>query len=241
MRAVLQQISSTVPGYETIVDELLSAMENSGTTKVLDLCAGAGGPWVRLVPHLASDPRIERVLLTDVFPDPHAMQAMQEQTNGLVQPHDKPIDALAVPPEMGGFRTVFAAFHHFEPDRARAVLADAVSAGRGIGVFELSERSLLASAFIGLTAIPMSLALLPLIRPVRWAYFPLTYVLPLIPAVLVFDGVVSCLRAYHAEELLEMAREVGPEYEWRAGRTRPAGWPLAVIYLIGVPPQSAGV
>ena len=240
LRAVLQQISSTLPGYEAIVDELLSAMEAAGTTEVLDLCAGAGGPWKRLAPYIDSDPRITRIQLTDLFPDLKVMQAMRDQAGSLIEPCDEPVDALAVPPEKTGFRTIFAAFHHFEPARARAVIADAVSAGEGVGIFELSERRLLASVFVGLTAFPLAMGLMPLIRPVRWAYFPLTYLLPAIPAILTFDGLVSCMRTYHPAELLEIAREVAPDYEWKAGRKRAFGGPLAIIYLTGVPPKPIG-
>jgi hypothetical protein len=34
----------------------------------------------------------------------------------------------------------------------------------------------------------------PWIRPFRWSRLLWTYVVPIIPAVLLFDGIVSCLR-----------------------------------------------
>ena len=240
LRAVLQKISSTLPGYEAITEVLLEAMAASGSTSVLDLCAGAGGPWVRLAPRLAEDPRIEQVLLTDLFPDMEAMEAMQSETAGLVRPHAESVDALAVPPQLPGFRTVLAAFHHFEPERARALLANAVAAGEGVGIFELTERSAYCTAFVGLNTIPLSLALSPFIRPRRWSHLALTYLLPLVPATITFDGIVSCLRTYKPDELLAMAREVGPDYEWQAGRVRAPWSPLWVVYLVGVPPRTTG-
>jgi hypothetical protein len=240
LRGVLQQAMSRMPGFEFILEDLLSAMDATGTTEVLDLCAGSGGPWVRLYPLLASDPRIERVRQTDLYPDLPAMEAVQRDTNGLTIPHAEPVDAIHVPPELPGLRTLFSAFHHFEPARARRILASAVADGRGIGIFEVAERSAWVTFFCILTAIPLTLALVPFIRPFRWPYVLFTYVLPIIPLLFAFDGVVSCLRAYTPEELLAMGREVGPDYEWKAGRRRLGAAPLAAIYLVGIPRRARG-
>ncbi len=106
VQAVLQQISSTLPAYEAVLDMLLEAVEASGSTEIVDLCAGAGGPWARLSPAVVGDPRLTRVRLTDIFPDPGAMQAMNRQTSGLTEAFLEPVDAQAVPRELGGFRTV---------------------------------------------------------------------------------------------------------------------------------------
>ena len=236
LRGLLQQIASRLPGYEAVADVLLDALQRSGTTEVLDLCAGAGGPWVRLYPLLRDDPRVTRIRLTDLFPDVPAMEAMHQETDALVEPHPDPVDATRVPADLPGFRTVFAAFHHFDPAAARALLADAVAAGRGIGIFELTERRLGSLALVGLASPPLAIALLPLVRPFRWAHLPLTYIVPAIPWILAFDGVVSCLRSYHAEELLAMAREVEPSWTWTAGRARAPGGPMHIVYLVGTPP-----
>lgn len=235
VRGLLQQIASKLPAYEGVLDQLLDAMDAVGTTEVLDLCAGAGGPWVRLHRALGSNRRIERVRLTDLFPDLGAMRAMQRNTGGLVVPLEHSVDALDVPRDMPGLRTVFAAFHHFAPLQARQMLADAVANRRGIAIFELTERKPLACLFVLVGTLPLSLTLIPFVRPFRWAYLPLTYLLPAIPFILCFDGLVSCLRSYTPDELLAMGHEVGPDYDWDAGRTRARGGPLAVVHLVGVP------
>ncbi|NVB37092.1 class I SAM-dependent methyltransferase [Pseudenhygromyxa sp. WMMC2535] len=237
MRAVLQQISSTLPAYDAVIEVLLRAMQASGTTKVLDLCSGAGGPWDRLASRVADDPRIDHVLLTDLYPDAEAMEDLQRGTGGLCSPHLEPVNALDVPEDMPGFRTLFIAFHHFDPEQAKRVLANAVAAGRGVGVFELTERRPYSTCFVSLTMFPLALALLPFAQHRRAGFFVFTYLLPLIPALTTFDGMVSCMRSYHPEEMLAMAREVGPDYEWQAGRVRWPSSPVAVVYLTGVPPS----
>ncbi len=76
----------------------------------------------------------------------------------------------------------------------------------------------------------------PLIRPFHWSRLLWTYLVPIIPLVLLFDGVVSCLRTYRIQELREMVEKLaGIEYEWEVGE-QPRGLGIAPItYLIGRP------
>ena len=76
-----------------------------------------------------------------------------------------------------------------------------------------------------------SLAIVPVVRPFRVSRLLFSYLPPLIPFVVAWDGTVSALRAYTPEELLAIARTVpgGSRYEWRAERTGRA------LYLTGVP------
>ena len=74
----------------------------------------------------------------------------------------------------------------------------------------------------------------PFIRPFRWSRFLITYVVPIVPLAVVFDGVVSCLRTYTPAELLGMAEQAAPDgYVWRAGTVGKG--PVPVTYLIGQP------
>ena len=46
----------------------------------------------------------------------------------------------------------------------------------------------------------------PFMRPFRWSRLLLTYPLPLVPLTCLWDGIVSQLRAYTADELVELVR-----------------------------------
>lgn len=145
------------------------------------------------------------------------------------------VDAARVPAELPGFRTMFTCMHHFRPAQAQAILRDAWSKNRGIGVFEITERSLagLAPALAG----PLvALALTPFVRPVRLSRLALTYVLPLLPLLFTFDGLVSNLRTYTPEELHAMVRPLRREgYRWEIGEVRHPVLPTKVGYLLGLP------
>ena len=140
-----------------------------------------------------------------------------------------------MPADLPGLRTLFTAFHHFEPARAAAILQDTVDAGQGIAIFEQTRRSLAAILFM-LVLAPLALFGTPLIRPFRWSRLYWTYIIPAIPLVLLFDGVVSCLRTYSDAELRAMTDGLGgPAYVWKTGCARSLFSPLGISYLIGYP------
>ena len=76
--------------------------------------------------------------------------------------------------------------------------------------------------------------LTPRMRPFRWSRLLLTYLLPVIPLVVLWDGLVSCLRTRTPEELLALTSSF-PHYDWQAGYARGQGTWLASVYLIGRP------
>ncbi len=207
--------------YAPIVPMLRDAITRTGATRVVDLCSGAGGPWRTLRQEVGVP-----VTLTDKYPNRTA-------STGALPFHPEPIEATAVPAQLDGFRTLFTSFHHFRPTEARAILADAVRRGQGIGVFEISRRAPLEIAVIALTWLAV-LVLVPFIRPLRWSRLAWTYLPPVLPIVGVFDGVVSCLRTYSPAELRELLRGLDA-YDWEVGETRGRWSPLAVTYLVGVP------
>ena len=59
---------------------------------------------------------------------------------------------------------------------------------------------------------------------------------PVVPVVMMFDGVVSCLRIYTPDELRTMGQEVGGEaFDWEAGTDYPPRSAIPIPYLIGTP------
>jgi hypothetical protein len=149
--------------------------------------------------------------------------------------YPNPIDARKVPGDMAGFRTIFTAFHHFSPEEARAILQNAVDAGQSIGVFEITRRAPSTIALMFPWAL-LPLAFTPMIRPFRWSRLFYTYVIPIIPLVLLFDGVVSCLRTYRPNELHELTKSLsGNAYQWEVGEHSKVSGRGLITYLIGCP------
>ena len=88
--------------------------------------------------------------------------------------------------------------------------------------------------------IPLLLLLTPFVRPFRWSRLLFTYLIPLIPLLVLFDGTVSFLRLYSREELREVIAAVpGSErFTWQIGSEKVPGLPVRLGYLLGVPAKA---
>lgn len=220
---------------KAMAQRLGRALALSGETEIVDLCSGGGGPWKKLASDLAEQGVPVRVTLTDLFPNAEALGRREEEGGGRITFSRQGVDATKVPPGLSGFRTLFGAFHHFPPDMARAILADAAEQGRGIAVFESTRRSW--PTLLCCLGIPYCLwAATPFIRPFSWSRLFWTYIIPVIPLALLFDSVVSCLRTYTVEELGEMTAGLGGEgYTWDIGLMFCFPYPVPMLYCVGTP------
>jgi hypothetical protein len=130
---------------------------------------------------------------------------------------------------------MFTSFHHFAPEEARDILQDAADAGEGIGIFEITERTPSAIGFVVAWVALLFFGAL-WVRPFRWSRLLWTYLIPIIPFVLVVDGVVSCLRSYRPPELQEIVKQLtANRYQWEIGEIAGNFGKPPITYLIGHP------
>lgn len=204
--------------HAPVVPLLAEALTRTGERDIVDLCSGGGGPWLLLHRDLAATGVDASVTLTDRYPNADAFAALGSHVGDSLRFEPEPVDARHVPARLTGFRTMFNAFHHFTPKDAAAILRDAAQAGQPIGVFELPDRAMrMLLPMVFLTPLIVWLVT-PAIRPFRWERLVFTYLLPAVPFVCWFDGIVSQLRAYSPEELQAMSKQIEVEgYEWTVG------------------------
>lgn len=222
-----------------IVDLLQGAMRDAHTSKVVDLCSGGGGLLVEIQKELRErGVPPQSVTFTDKYPNVPALEDICAEDPGGLALVREPIDATAVPQELDGIRTMFSAFHHFSPATATKILGDAVAAQRGIAIFEVSQRSLLG--LVPMLLSPLGTWLMtPAIRPLSFARFFFTYVIPAVPFFIMWDGIVSALRTYTPDEMRDMAQEIDEgSFDWSAGKAE-APFGYRVTYLIGTPRREA--
>ena len=232
--------------FQGALPPLRRALAMSGAPRIIDLGSGGGGPWLALHTQLQTQEGAPMpITLTDLLPNQQALQAARAKAPMQIDFVGSSVDATNVPETLQGLRTLFTTFHHFDPPTAQAILQDAVSAGQGIAIFEQTRRTPAAQVFMAILA-PIAFLAVPLVRPFRWSRLFWTYVLPAIPAVLFFDGVVSCWRTYTEPELRSMIDGLvidaghGTTYVWEMGRARTLLSPLGISYLIGYPASSHG-
>lgn len=228
--------------FDPLVPLLGRALAESGTVRLVDLCSGGGGPVPYLQQRLAAEGVTVQATLTDKFPNLTAFRRLCDARGDRLSFVEHPVDASAVPASLTGFRTLFTAFHHLPPALAQKVLSDAVDSRQGIGVFEVNERSAVAFFFNLLTPVFVLLTT-PFIQPRRWQRFLLTYVLPVVPLVTMWDGVASNLRTYSLKELERMTAAIPTApgaYSWEMGHI-PARHGRRITYLVGLPQTPAGI
>jgi hypothetical protein len=232
----LQAVLNLGAVYGAIAPRLGRAIAASGAERVVDLCSGGGGPWVwlRRSVRLRDGGAVE-VWLTDKYPNVGAFERAREISGGEIRYCAESADAARVPEGLTGFRTMFTSIHHFAPAEVEAVLRDAVERGQGIGIFDASTRHPLTILMTCLVPVA-ALLTTPFLRPFRWSRIFWTYLIPVIPLALWFDGVVSCLRAYSAGELREMVGRISAAgYTWEVGEESRIRGVLPVTYVVGYP------
>jgi len=220
--------------FDPIAPKLAELVRASGEGSVVDLCSGGTGPLLQLTDRLRERGVEARVIMTDLFPNLTAFERGREASGGRLDFEPEPVDARRVPERLRGVRTLFNAFHHFRPYEARAILADAAAQGAPILVVESVDRSV--TGVLKTLGIPLTVLLFaPFVRPVTLLRLLMTYVVPVAPALIFFDGVVSTLRCYRTDELLDLAQGLGGEgYVWEAGETRGPGG-VILTWLAGRP------
>jgi hypothetical protein len=222
-----------------IARHLASLLTRTRTSRIVDLCAGAGGPLPRIGRILVEDLSVPvEILITDRYPNVAAFKQLEAQSGGRIRARYESTSADDVPADLQGVRTLFTALHHFQPSQAKLILADAVRKRQPIAVFEPLERTARMVALVGLMSFLRGFTHTARVGRLTFQRFAVTYLLPLAPAIFAWDGSVSAMRTYTADELLALARSISIDgYEWEAGRFD-VGGPYGLMpttYLFGRP------
>lgn len=223
--------------YKVVTERIDHAVADAGATAIVDLCSGGAQPVLAVKAALETNGRNVPFVITDKYPNTQAFKEIEATHQGITPSYES-IDAANVPEELRGFRTLFTAFHHFDEEAALGIITDAVRKEQGIGIFEYTERSLPWVGYV--LAIPFAVFWVTLFtRPFSWVRVLLTYVIPVIPLMVLFDGAVSCLRSYSPAELEELIQSIEPgasscQYQWEIGYIRTLNL-MRITYVIGTP------
>lgn len=220
---------------------LARALSDGADHRIVDLCAGSGGPVPLIQRRLHREGVHTQVTLTDLVPNVPAFRRVQAE-NRRVLPDEccsvgfvtEPVDATDCRVE--GTRTIYGAFHHFPPPLARRMLQNAVDTRSPIVVVDTKRSFLYVLLFPFLTTLAVLLSA-PFQRnplPRYLLRLALTYVVPVLPFMMFFDSVVSFLRMYGRAELRQLTESLtGTEsFTWTIG-VEPGF--TGAQYLIGIP------
>lgn len=228
----LRFLSVKMKIYRPVIPLLEKVLLACDSRVIVDLGSGSGGPLVWLNEKLKEKLPSLRIILTDYYPNTEVFSAITEKVDNFTY-HSESVDARNVPEQLPGLRTLFLTFHHFKPGDARKILQDAVDSKHPIAIFEGQERtvpSLLAMLFSPLTVLFTT----PFIRPFKTGRIIFTYLIPIIPLFVLWDGIVSSLRTYSVKEMNALVRELqNNDFNWEIGKVRSG--PGTILYMIGSP------
>lgn len=226
------------------VPKLAELMKTTGNTAIVDLCSGGGGPLLALLPRCAAAlGQPVTATLTDLFPNLETFARTQARGGGTIGYRSDSVSAMDCPETLRGVRTIFTALHHFRPEDARKILADAATKGVPIAAFEAQERTLSKLLVVPVIAFVGALIMTPFVGRMSWGRFVFTYLVPLAPAFFAWDGFVSCLRTYSPRELGKLTERLDRNgYRWEIGQIPAFGiiGPYNITYLLGIPGQAMG-
>lgn len=229
----LQFLANKTRMFVPLIPLIDKGIQSSDTNQIIDLASGGGGGILSLNEELIQKKPDVKILLTDFFPN---LKAFQHTANLApnINYRAESVDARDVPEELKGLRTQFLSLHHFQPKDAIQILENAVATNQPIFIAEGQERSipsLLAMFFSPITVLVTT----PFIRPFSWGRLLFTYLIPIVPLFVWWDGLVSCLRTYSESEMKALFAQVPDHerYHWEVGRMKSG--PASLLYLLGTP------
>lgn len=230
MTDFLQFLSNKTKMYEPIIPTIEKGLKASESNQIIDLASGGGGGLLWLNSELRKNNPDLKILLTDYYPNKSAFHHIKSQADNF-EFIEESIDARNVPNTLKGLRTQFLSFHHFKPEDAKKILQNAVNSKSNIAIFEVQERSVLS--IIAMLLSPISVLLTtPFIKPFNIGRLLFTYLIPIIPICVLWDGVVSSMRTYSVSEMEELVNQLENKefYDWDINRIK--GKSGYVLYLL---------
>lgn len=229
MTGYLQAVIDQARPYDVAAPVITSIVERMGASSILDLASGGGGPWPGLRPKVGD----VAVTLSDIAPSGEAQMRLSLDSSVEYMPGS--VSALDPPESSHLVWTMFTGLHHFSPGEVKRIMANAQRRGVAFCAFEATSRSPRGVAVT--LAIPLLVLLfMPRVRPRRLLPLLLTYLPPVLPLLIWWDGLASTLRTYTVEELEGLTGEVAMEgYVWRVRELPVAGSPVPVLSVVGGP------
>ena len=235
MRHYLNAFHKLLNTPQEIADLVTPLLEKQEEKVIYDQCSGSGGPmpWVLEIIRKKEGFGDSRLVLSDYFPDERAIKRINSG-NGEIYYDPESRDATDPKGSGNGVRTLICSMHHFRPSKVKDILSASAESGNPILTFEISDNSF--PKWMWWVGIPFTalivLFVTPFVRPFTFPQFFFTYLLPILPLAIAWDGAVSNARTYTLEDLDIVISEIEvDDYIWEKGKVKGKGGNR--LYLIG--------
>jgi hypothetical protein len=230
----LQFVANVFDIYKNVMPIIEKGVESTANNTIIDTASGGGGGMIRIAEHLKNSIPYIKIILSDYYPNIAAFKRIKSKQPDVFEYIEYSVNAMNVPPALQGLRTQFLSFHHFKPKEAKTIIQNAIDNRQAIGIFEVQQRTI--KNFIQRLFSPIAVLMMtPFIKPFKIGRILFTYLIPIIPLFVLWDGTISVLRTYTETELKQMVLEVKNHsfFDWEVGIAK--GSSSDVLYLLGIP------
>ncbi len=209
-------------------------LKKAKNNQILELCSGGGGPIDTLIKNSAQNSNKNlKITLSDLTPDLKAFETVKNKYPQNIDYIKTSTDATNTKDINANLIFMCSSFHHFSPDMAKKILLNASKNSNGIFIREILSRNFFNMISSIFNLIPLMLT--PFFSG-RFTFFKclITTILPIIPLMIIFDGIVSVFRTYTTEEIMAMMPdEMKMYWDWVSGSNKVCGL-LHAPFIYGV-------
>lgn len=228
---------SLMKAMEGFSERFRRFLDDAHPESVLELASGSGELSVEFWRYLfegKEGANVPRLVLSDLFPNHVGFSRFKKAYPQWVDALEEPVDALAAPVAEDQALMMLEGLHHFTPEQLRKMFRHAETHSRGFVAFETTRRKWANIGMVMLTAPTTILIAAFLVRPFRLKNLLWGLLIPVVPALLVIDGILSNLRSYTLAEFRDLVGEGTDDFAWEVDEVvvqRAMG--LKAIYVIG--------
>jgi hypothetical protein len=183
-------------------------LKESPSDKVLECCSGSGKCLPRLIEHLPKEfVKNKTFILSDYRP----LKQYSDLDRGAAFSYiSKSLNATCANESYPLPKVFINSFHHFNDEMAKKILSDSLKNNNSILILEYTKKSL--GVFISVILGSLStFLLLPFYLkknsyPFSILFF--TYIIPLFPFVLLWDGIISNLRSRNLVNVERLCKDI---------------------------------
>lgn len=209
-------------------------LTKSKSNHVLELCSGGGGPIDTLIKNRDPNSKEElKITLSDLTPDLKAFEAVKNKYPNHIEYVKTSTDATNTKELNANLIFMCSSFHHFSPEMAKKILLNASKNSNGIFIREILSRNFFNMISSVFNLLPLMLT--PFFSG-RFTFFKflITTIVPIVPLMIIFDGIVSVFRTYTTEEIMAMMpEEMKKNWQWTSCSNKVCGL-LQAPYIYGI-------
>lgn len=226
--------------YKLWVPAFTQFIKQTKAKEIMECCSGAGEPLVLI------DAQLDRkevgelnYFLSDIRPNPEVTKRFNQSENTRFHYIDKSVDVTQDLAEFDCPKVFINSFHHFTPDQVQKIMGYSFEHKNEIIILEYVRKSVMGvlSMVMGPIVVLLTLPFVVKLKdlPVM-AFF--TYLLPIFPLMMLWDGVVSCMHEYSEHYLRGVAKKFEYDVEITAEIKRNFLYPAGVSIIAFTYPVS---